>query len=488
MAGRRLGSLQPAQVVALALPLVAVLWLVPLALLDRQQESQRNHRATEVVHLAEQTESLVQGRLQAVERLLHAAQQQAPLASGHEHLNGLVRGVLVLQPGEERSFVTGDARAPADLPLLLGTPRRGGAGEWILPVLRPAQAEGESPVAAALDPQRLLTVPAGTGAMLLAADGRVEASAGSAAGALGQDAGDTDAAGLLRHALPLRHTGLQVVALLPQSTGAARGALLAIAAAGLALLALAGGLLLRHGHRQRAAALMTAAAADNRLRIALERAAAKEKLLGEVLHGLDLGACLLDAELRLLAWNDSFAELAGVAPQALLRGRTFNDLDHGLGAEARAGGAIRTALPHRLGEAAERRNGCAMRFRPDGSRVQDRWTWLEEGLLLTSRLVAAPAHEPRPAPALADMCAEELRRRLPLLLEAAAAGDAAQARMEAHTMRGVAANFGLSALAQSLAELEAAARAEQILELRLGAQALPPQVDAALNGLLSRVA
>ncbi len=488
MARRRHFLLQPAQVVAIVLPLAAVMWSVPLLILDRQQEIQRDHRSVRVVELAEATEGLVQGRLLAVERLLHAAQQDAPLAPGHAHLNGLVRGVLVLQPGEERSFVAGDAQASANLPLLFGTPRRGGAGEWILPVLRPAQAAGEAPVAAALDPVRLLTVPAGAGALLLAADGKVEAAAGSAAEALGQLTAPAETRGTLRHAVPLGETGLRVVALLPEAPGATRAGLLATGAAGLSLLALAGWLLLRQGRRQRAAALLAAAAADARLRAALECAAAKERLLGEVLHGLDLGACLLDSELRLLAWNDSFPGLAGVAPQALRRGQAVDELGQASGADLRAEGAIRTALPHRFGGMRDRRNGCAIRFSPDGSRVQDRWTWLEEGLLLTSRVVAEPAHEARPAPALADLCAEELRRRLPLLLEAAAAGDAGQARMEAHAMRGVAANFGLATLAEALATLEAAARADQILELRLGARALPSTVDSALSSLLSRVA
>jgi HPt (histidine-containing phosphotransfer) domain-containing protein len=166
----------------------------------------------------------------------------------------------------------------------------------------------------------------------------------------------------------------------------------------------------------------------------------------------------------------------------------MDELEVASSSQPREVGAIRSALPHRLGEAQQRRNGCAMRFRPDGSRVQDRWTWLEEGLLLTSRLVTEPAHEARPVNALAGLCAEELRKRLPLLLEAATAGDAGQARMEAHAMRGVAANFGLAALAECLAAVEATARAQQVPELQVAVQALPPKMDAALASLLSQAA
>ena len=110
--------------------------------------------------------------------------------------------------------------------------------------------------------------------------------------------------------------------------------------------------------------------------------------------------------------------------------------------------------------------------------------------MLTSRLLTDPAAPPPAAYAsqLAELCAEELRKRLPLLLAAAAAGDAREVRTEAHAMRGVAANFGLAALAESLAQLEAAARGERLLDLHQGAKALPSKVDAALASLLSRAA
>jgi PAS domain-containing protein len=468
-----------------------VVVLVLLLIRDRQRDAQLVGRSAQVTVLARTTQELALGRLQAVERLLFAAQQDAPLAAGHEQLNGLVRGILVLQPGEELSFVAAGSVAPAELPLLLGAPRQGGEGEWILPVLRPGMAAGERPVAAALDPRLLLTVPSGAGAMLLSADGLVVAAAGSVGAELGRSGvqAGTTAEAAMRRAVPLGETGLVLVAVPPPSAGGTSVWLLALGAAGLTLLALAGWLLLRRRGRPISAAVpVDAAAADDRLRLALERVAAKERLLGEMLHGLDLGACLLDSNLRLLAWNDSFAALAGVSPQALRRGAAMNELDVLARAHPRDIGAIRTALPHRVGEVAERRNGASIRFRPDGGRVEDRWTWLEEGLLLTSRLVAEPAHEARPASALADLCAEELRKRLPLLLAAATAGDAGQARMEAHAMRGVAANFGLAALAESLSAVEAAARAFEMLELRVAARALPPKVDAALASLLSRAA
>jgi HPt (histidine-containing phosphotransfer) domain-containing protein len=88
---------------------------------------------------------------------------------------------------------------------------------------------------------------------------------------------------------------------------------------------------------------------------------------------------------------------------------------------------------------------------------------------------------PRP---LAELCAEELRKRLPVLLDAIEAGDCPTARSEAHAMKGVAANFGLLPLAESLDRLEVAARGGVVPDLRIGAAGLPPQVHAALDRLL----
>jgi HPt (histidine-containing phosphotransfer) domain-containing protein len=81
-----------------------------------------------------------------------------------------------------------------------------------------------------------------------------------------------------------------------------------------------------------------------------------------------------------------------------------------------------------------------------------------------------------------------LRNRIPLLLRAVAEADYAAARMEAHAMKGVAANFGLPALAESLGAVESAARAQQLGSMRGAAQGLAPQLDLALETLLTRAA
>jgi PAS domain-containing protein len=114
--------------------------------------------------------------------------------------------------------------------------------------------------------------------------------------------------------------------------------------------------------------------------------------LAEVLGALDQGACLFDAELRLVAWNSAFPALAGVAPQSLRPGLAAALV---AAAEDRPETAIRAALRHRLSDMQHRRSGCVTRYRPDGSQVEDRWTTLEEGgLLLTCRLLTEPAPLP----------------------------------------------------------------------------------------------
>ncbi len=89
---------------------------------------------------------------------------------------------------------------------------------------------------------------------------------------------------------------------------------------------------------------------------------------------------------------------------------------------------------------------------------------------------------------LASLCAEELCKRLPLLRDAALAGNAAAARMEAHAMRGVAANFGLRDFAESLRCVEEAAREGDGDRLRAAMQGLPAQLETALTLLPPLVA
>ncbi len=108
---------------------------------------------------------------------------------------------------------------------------------------------------------------------------------------------------------------------------------------------------------------------------------------------------------------------------------------------------------------------------------------LPEGATQTT-LTPPPSTMPAALPAgLAQLCAEELRNRLPLLLAAVTAEELDAVRIQAHAMKGVAGNFGLPILADMLCMLEAAARGGRLLELQRQSTALPGQLDVALEQL-----
>jgi HPt (histidine-containing phosphotransfer) domain-containing protein len=86
-------------------------------------------------------------------------------------------------------------------------------------------------------------------------------------------------------------------------------------------------------------------------------------------------------------------------------------------------------------------------------------------------------------PALAALCADELRERHPRLQTAAAAGDLDTLKSEAHALRGLAANFGLGVLAERLLALEAAARADDREGFTAVLGQLPAEVAQALVAL-----
>jgi HPt (histidine-containing phosphotransfer) domain-containing protein len=89
----------------------------------------------------------------------------------------------------------------------------------------------------------------------------------------------------------------------------------------------------------------------------------------------------------------------------------------------------------------------------------------------------------RHGPVLAGLCANELRERHPRIQAAAAAGDFRALQMEAHALRGVAANFGLGVLADDLLVLETAARRQDAGGLGGALGRLPGEVAKALAAL-----
>ncbi|MDO9711303.1 Hpt domain-containing protein [Paracraurococcus lichenis] len=212
------------------------------------------------------------------------------------------------------------------------------------------------------------------------------------------------------------------------------------------------------------------------LRPALERKAREERRVALLLDAAAPGAALFDAARRLVAWNAGFAALAEVPPAALARGLPLAELI-----------LLQSADEHRrmsprFVEAGIA--GAARRRHRDGGAVEDRWRPGEDGeMLLTCTPVADAGSGPSTSTELSSLCEEEVRTRLPRLQAAIATGDAVAVRVEAHAIRGVAAGFGLGALAEALGSLEAAARAGDLVALAAASPGLPVLAEDALRQL-----
>lgn len=228
--------------------------------------------------------------------------------------------------------------------------------------------------------------------------------------------------------------------------------------------------------------------AQARLAVAVrEVAAAREaallaegraRLLDGVLASLSDGVAVVDGDLRLAGWNPRFSECAGVPRRALRIGMPLEDILR-LQAEAGEFGMVDPDA-----EVARRmallRNGSILgrwqRERPDGTWLELRRSALAGGGFVTLYTpVPPPQREAVSAghPELAEAFRADWQARAPRLIAAAADGDAAGAQAAAHALRGLAANAGWMALAETLAPIEAAAQAGDLPELRLLAAQLP---------------
>lgn len=279
---------------------------------------------------------------------------------------------------------------------------------------------------------------------------------------------------------------------LPAGPSSLRGAILFLPSV-IGTLALAFGCGVWVGRRRRSREDGSALAAGQsrlvmlqvQLRQATERAKAEERRIARLLETAGPGAALLDPGHRLLAWNRGFAALFEVPEHALLPGLSLTEL---VGLQP---SGERRRLPLRGIEAGV--SGAARRRRGDGSQVEDRWQPAPEGdVLLTCTPVAPARDEADESRVLTDeltaLCEEEIRTRLPRLQDAIVAGDSAAARTEAHAIRGVAASFGLDALAAALAVVEAAAKAGDVARLTEAGRALPDLAEAALRKLARQTA
>ena len=243
----------------------------------------------------------------------------------------------------------------------------------------------------------------------------------------------------------------------------------------------------RRRQAEMAAAILAAgqsrlAALQAEMQLAAERATAERHRIALLLESAAPGAALFDAAQRLLAWSQGFAALAEVPEAALQPGLALADL-------VRLQPASPTRRLSRHGIEAGIA-GAARRQRGDGSHVEDRWSPGAEGrMLLTCRAADPPRRAvPLSAAALAALCEEEVRTRLPRLETAITAGDAAAARMEAHAIRGVAASFGLDPLAAALLVVETAARAGDLVALAAASGGLADLAEDGLRRLARQTA
>lgn len=520
MARQQSESVVPARVVGAILALAGLLWLAPYGLREVERASAAAHEARETQRLAGLGLANLTRSLEALERTLYAVQADpGPWAAPDSPpaLAGLVRHARVLDAVEEdEQRLFGQQRPVNPGNIVLGAPQPGRDGQWVMPVLRTASAATEHPVLALIDPDRLLPeMPQGGAALLLAdMDGLIHAGAGVAGGQIGRrlaglslpaptQPGSWRGTSPLNgedarlSAVPLPGTRLVLVATQQLALPVWAGPVWTLTLGGGLALTAAAGLLLWRQRRMQLSALIAGRAelalATAHLRVSSAEAARSAQRLDIVLAGIEDGACLLNDQLRVVAWNERFPPLAGLAPDLLRVGLPIGEVLRQQDAAATGDDAGRATLRQRLAELQARRSGSAIRRHSDGTRIEERWTTLlDDSILLTCRHVSAATTSAAPASldgrGLAAMCAAELRKREPLLLAAATSGDPGATRMEAHAMRGVAANFGLVPVADALRAVEAAARANDVPAMRAAALALPAVLETSVAGMLARVA
>lgn len=179
--------------------------------------------------------------------------------------------------------------------------------------------------------------------------------------------------------------------------------------------------------------------ADPHLHRGLQPGQGRPALGDALLAAWPCAAAVLDAERRLLTFNDAFAALAG--SRLLLRGHAMAEL-------------LRDGVIPAPG----------LVERPLGG------GWL---LLEWSEEAAAMAEARR-------LCGEEMAERLQRL---ATADDLPAIHAEAHGLRGLAANFGLATLLEPLRDIELACRAGRLPDVRGALAELTHRAAPALEAL-----
>lgn len=196
---------------------------------------------------------------------------------------------------------------------------------------------------------------------------------------------------------------------------------------------------------------------EARMRLSQNERIAAERRQQALIEAWPAPVALLDPEGRLIAWNAGFEAL--LPPETLRR-----DLPSGL------------LTRHVDLRAAGQDNGR----RGPGNRPRVRATRMADGGRVLEALPDAPATG---LDAARRLCRDEMLALAPQLRAAVRQGDGAGARRQAHAIRGLAANFGLSALVPALLALEAAAALPERDGIEAALAAFDGELDAALRQL-----
>lgn len=196
---------------------------------------------------------------------------------------------------------------------------------------------------------------------------------------------------------------------------------------------------------------------EARMRLSQNERVAAERREQALIEAWPVPVALLDPEGKLSAWNAAFEAL--LPPETLRR-----DLPSGM------------LTRHLDVRAPGKDNGR----RGPGNRPRVRAVAMADGSRLFEALPDAPAKGLDEARML---CREEMLALAPQLREAVRQGDGTAARRQAHAIRGLAANFGLTALVPVLQALEAAAAAPGMAGLEPALAAFEREFDAALRQL-----
>jgi PAS domain-containing protein len=201
---------------------------------------------------------------------------------------------------------------------------------------------------------------------------------------------------------------------------------------------------------------------EARMRLSQGERVAAERREAALIEAWPQPVALVDAEGKLITWNQGFAELM---PAEALR----PELPQGM---------LTRHLDVRVPGKDNGRRG-------PGQRPRARSIPLVDG----SRLYEVLADAPSPGLAEArSLCRAEMLARAPQLREGLRAGDADAVRLHAHALRGLAANFGLAALVPALAAVERAAQAADPAAMAAALEGFEAEFTLALDQLGSSAA